>query len=42
MIPLMKLHLASLEMVIDVNKLDNKLRYIRDDGGTLRGRNARL
>lgn len=36
LIPLMKLRLASPETVIDIHKLDDELRYIRDDGGALK------
>ncbi|MGH3090103.1 MAG: FAD binding domain-containing protein [Rubrobacteraceae bacterium] len=36
LIPMMKLRLASPETLIDIHKLDDELRYIRDDGGTLR------
>jgi aerobic carbon-monoxide dehydrogenase medium subunit len=36
LIPMMKLRLASPETLIDIHKLDDELRYIRDDGGLLR------
>ncbi|MDX6380298.1 MAG: aerobic carbon-monoxide dehydrogenase medium subunit, partial [Rubrobacteraceae bacterium] len=36
MIPMMKLRLASPEVLIDIHKLDDELRYIQDDGGVLR------
>lgn len=36
LIPMMKLRLASPETIIDIHKLDDELRYIRDDGGLLR------
>ncbi|HEV8045048.1 MAG TPA: xanthine dehydrogenase family protein subunit M [Rubrobacter sp.] len=36
LVPMMKLRLASPEVVIDIHKLDGELRYIRDDGGVLK------
>lgn len=36
LIPMMKLRLASPEVIIDIHELDDELRYIQDDGGTLR------
>jgi aerobic carbon-monoxide dehydrogenase medium subunit len=36
LIPMMKLRLASPEVLIDIHKLDDELRYIQDDGGVLR------
>ena len=36
LVPMMKLRLASPEVVIDIHKLDDELRYIRDDGGVLK------
>jgi len=36
LIPMMKLRLASPEVLIDIHKLDEELRYVRDDSGTLR------
>jgi aerobic carbon-monoxide dehydrogenase medium subunit len=36
LIPMMKLRLASPEVLIDIHKLDDELRYVRDDGGVLR------
>ena len=36
LIPMMKLRLASPEVLIDIHKLDGELRYVRDDGGVLR------
>lgn len=36
LIPMMKLRLASPEVLIDIHKLDEQLRYIREDGGMLR------
>lgn len=36
MIPMMKLRLASPEVLVDIHRLDKDLRYIRDDGGMLR------
>jgi carbon-monoxide dehydrogenase medium subunit len=36
LIPMMKLRLASPEVLIDIHKLDEELRYVRYDGGTLR------
>lgn len=36
LIPMMKLRLATPEVLIDIHKLDDELRYIRDDGGTLK------
>src|SRR5215212_6261391 len=36
LIPMMKLRLASPEVLIDIHKLDGELRYVREDGGVLR------
>ncbi len=36
LIPMMKLRLAFPEVLIDIHKLDGELRYVREDGGTLR------
>ena len=36
LIPMMKLRLASPEVLVDIHKLDDELRYIRDDGGVLK------
>ncbi|MFL6058789.1 MAG: FAD binding domain-containing protein, partial [Rubrobacteraceae bacterium] len=36
LLPMMKLRLASPEVVIAIHKLDGELRYIGDDGGLLR------
>lgn len=36
LIPMMRLRFALPEVVIDVHKLDDELRYIQDDGGVLR------
>ena len=36
LLPMMKLRLASPEVVIAIHKLDGELRYVRDDGGVLR------
>lgn len=36
LIPMMKLRLASPEVLIDIHELDDELRYIRDDGGVLK------
>ena len=36
LIPMMKLRLASPEVVIDISGLDGELRYIEEDGGGLR------
>jgi carbon-monoxide dehydrogenase medium subunit len=36
LLPMMKLRLASPEVVIAIHKLDGELRYIGDDGGVLR------
>ena len=36
LIPMMKLRLASPEVVIDIHKLDDELRYVREDDGSLR------
>src|SRR3712207_566768 len=36
LIPMMKLRLASPEVLIDIHKLDDELRYVRVDGGVLR------
>ena len=36
LIPMMKLRLASPEVVIDIHKLDDELRYIREEDGSLR------
>lgn len=36
LIPMMKLRLASPEVLIDIHELDGELRYVRDDGGELR------
>jgi aerobic carbon-monoxide dehydrogenase medium subunit len=36
LIPMMRLRLASPEVLIDIHKLDDELRYIQDDGGVLR------
>ncbi len=36
LVPMMKLRLASPEVVIGIHKLDGELRYVRDDGGVLR------
>lgn len=36
LIPMMKLRLASPEVLVDISGLDEELRYIRDEGGALR------
>jgi carbon-monoxide dehydrogenase medium subunit len=36
LIPMMKLRLASPEVLIDIHKLDDELRYVQDDGGVLK------
>ena len=36
LIPMMKLRLASPEVVIDIHKLDDELRYVREENGSLR------
>lgn len=36
LIPMMKLRLASPEVVIDIHKLDDELRYVREEDGSLR------
>jgi carbon-monoxide dehydrogenase medium subunit len=36
LIPMMRLRLASPEVLIDIHKLDDELRYIQDEGGVLR------
>lgn len=36
LIPMMKLRLASPEVVIDIHELDDELRYVREEDGTLR------
>lgn len=36
LIPMMKIRLASPEVLIDIHKLDDELRYVRDDDGVLR------
>ena len=36
LIPMMKLRLAFPEVLIDIHELDNELRYIREEDGTLR------
>ncbi len=36
LVPMMKLRLASPEVVIGIHKLDGELRYIEDEGGVLR------
>jgi 2-phospho-L-lactate guanylyltransferase (CobY/MobA/RfbA family) len=36
LIPMMKLRLASPEVLIDIHKLDGELRYVRADDGVLR------
>lgn len=36
LIPMMKLRLAYPEVLIDIQNLDGELRYIREDGGTLK------
>ena len=36
LIPMMKLRLAFPEVLIDIHELDNELRYVREEGGTLR------
>jgi aerobic carbon-monoxide dehydrogenase medium subunit len=36
LIPMMKLRLASPEVVIDIHKLDDELRYVREEDGALR------
>lgn len=36
LIPMMKLRLASPEVLVDIHKLDDELRYVRDDEGILR------
>ncbi len=35
LIPMMKLRLAAPEMVIDIHKLDDELRYVREEDGVL-------
>jgi aerobic carbon-monoxide dehydrogenase medium subunit len=36
LIPMMKLRLAFPEVLIDIHELDNELRYVREEDGTLR------
>jgi carbon-monoxide dehydrogenase medium subunit len=36
LIPMMKLRLASPEVLVDIHELDDELRYVRDDGGVLK------
>lgn len=36
LIPMMRLRLASPEVLIDIHKLDDELRYVREDDGVLR------
>lgn len=36
LIPMMKLRLATPEVLVDIHKLEDELRYVREDGGVLR------
>lgn len=36
LIPMMKLRLAAPEVLVDIHKLDDDLRYIKEEGGTLK------
>lgn len=36
LIPMMRLRLASPEVLIDIHELEDELRYVRDDGGVLK------
>lgn len=36
LIPMMRLRLAVPEVLIDIHKLDDELRYVREDGGVLK------